>query len=156
MTKRIVVTALAVLMLLALAVPASASGSDTVNALEYCQSVLDTRDEEVPPGSGNTIERTAYYVLLTSPFGEEELAIQSLLGCVTTVRKGGNVVPVPYDALTIPAYNSQCRWLEDVGIVPGYPYEFYGNPNYHAESRVDCIYFLRSFHLGLLPPGPPA
>ena len=35
-----------------------------------------------------------------------------------------------------------------------YPYSFYGNPNYTADNRLDCVYFLWSFHTGALPPGP--
>ena len=155
MTKRIVVTALAVLMLLALAVPASASGGEQ-GPVQTCKGLYETR-EQVNPGTGEALQVTAYWVPLEYPDGTvEDLAIQTLLGCATTVHKGGGTLPVPYDSLTIPAYNGQCRYLEqELGIV-SYPYDFYGNPEYHAENRADCIYFLRSFHLGLLPPGPPA
>ena len=39
------------------------------------------------------------------------------------------------------------------GDVP-YPYSFYGNPDYTANDRLDCVYFLWSFHTGQLQPGP--
>ena len=46
--------------------------------------------------------------------------------------------------------------LEDFAEQNGgrpYPYTFYGNPNYLAENRADCVEFLRGFHTGTLQPG---
>jgi hypothetical protein len=140
---------------LGVAVPASASasGGGYGKAVRICLNLYDTRTQEIP-GEGPT-EVTGYWVPLEYPDGTvEDLPIPGFLGCVTTVKRGGSKLPVPYDALSILAINSQCRMLEREGIIPGYPYNFYGNPAYRARNRFDCIYFLRAFHLGLLPPGP--
>jgi len=73
-------------------------------------------------------------------------------GCASSVAQGfdplnGNMT------LSKSAFNSQCKFLEGLGVVE-YPYAFYGNPDYLAENRADCHHFLYSFHNGLLPPGP--
>jgi hypothetical protein len=39
------------------------------------------------------------------------------------------------------------------GVV-SYPYYFYGNPDYLANNRSDCMRLLRGFHEGTLVPGP--
>ncbi len=56
------------------------------------------------------------------------------------------------------AFWQNCAALEPVfaaenGGAP-YPYSFYGNPNYTAFNRLDCVFFIWSFHTGQLPPGP--
>ncbi len=151
--KRTLVTAFALVMLMALAVPAAATETTSGGAVATCRGLYETREQEIPPGSGNVVEQTAYWVPLQYPEGPaEDLPIQTLLGCVTTLRNGGGSLPVPYTALSIPAINGQCRYLEEEeGLT--YPYDFYGNPEYHAENRLDCVYYLRAFHLGVLPPG---
>lgn len=162
MTKRLLfIVIAAALMLVGMAVPAAANGGSGHGgsghgggygkALRICKGLYDTRP--APPQNPAGGEVTAYWVPLKYPDGVEDLAIQSLAGCVTTVRRGGNELPVPYTALSTVAINAQCRYLEKQGAVT-YPYDFYGNPAYHARNRADCIFFLRSFHLGTLPPGP--
>lgn len=86
--------------------------------------------------------------------------IQSTGGCVSSVAQG---FPDDSSALSRAAFNAQCKWLEGGVQIPGepyfeltYPYSFYGNPEYTAYNRADCMYFLHSFHNGLLPPGPGA
>jgi hypothetical protein len=55
---------------------------------------------------------------------------------------------------------ANCKGLEDEVFSPTngggkpYPYAFYGNPAYVANNRADCVWFLRAFHTGLLPPAP--
>lgn len=151
MIKRFTLAALTVAMLLALAVPAAAK--DSGGAIQTCLGLYETRTQDIP-GEG-PVEIPGYWVPLEYDFGGEvvveDLAIQSLAGCATTVRRGGGELPVPFTALSTLAINSQCRLIEGMGVE--YPYDFYGNPAYHAENRADCIFFLRSFHLGTLPPG---
>lgn len=144
-------------MLLAMAVPASAGTEGAGGGiLRTCLGLYDTR-EQFNPGSGEVETVTAYWIPLVYPDGtEEDFPVQGLGACVTTVKRGGGTLPVASDSLSILAYNNQCRYLETEGIVPGYPYNFYGNPAYRAYNRADCIYFLRAFHTGVLPPGPPA
>lgn len=162
MMKRVSVLALTAVMLVGLALPASASGSDggggggKAEAVHICLQLRETRPQ-TNPGTGETTDLTAYWVPLEYNIdGEvfvEDLPIAGLAGCVTTVQRGGNQVPVPFTALSTLAINAQCRMLEqEMGIT--YPYNFYGNPDYLANNRADCIFFLRSFHLGTLPPGP--
>jgi hypothetical protein len=55
--------------------------------------------------------------------------------------------------LTTAAFAGQCKFLEDSGFV-SYPYAFYGNPDYLANNRADCMRLLRGFHEGTLVPGP--
>lgn len=141
---------------LGLAVPAQAGPgkSGEPSAKERCDEYFETRDREVPPGSGDFVPFEAYWVPMEYPFGTEDLPILNRAGCITTVLGGGNVDPVPYTALSTTAINAQCKFLESTGLVSGYPYQFYGNPDYEAKNRSDCIFFLREFHLGNLPPGP--
>jgi hypothetical protein len=136
---------------LAVAGPVEAKGglSKLREATQLCDSWYGYVESEVSGFAGD-----AYLVPMAYPDGEDVLPIISRWGCISTVLRGGNQVPVPYDALSYAAVNSQCQFLESVGAIPGYPYNFYGNPAYLAKSRLGCIYFLRQFHLGLLPPGP--
>lgn len=75
-------------------------------------------------------------------------------GCVSTVASVG------IEALLQGAFPSNaaaienCKFLEANFFGGGYPYSFYGNPDYTAKNRADCVYFLRAFHTGALPPGP--
>jgi len=74
-------------------------------------------------------------------------------GCVSTVASVG------IDALIAGAFPStaaaieNCKFLEQ-NAFGGYPYSFYGNPDYTAKNRADCKRFLEAFHTGALPPGP--
>jgi hypothetical protein len=120
---------------------------------DKCDEYYETRPREIPPGSGSFVPFTAYWVPMDYPFGEEDLPILNQAGCITTVLAGGNVEPVPYTALSTTVINAQCKFLEGTAI-PGYPYRFYGNPACEATNRSDCIFFLRQFPLGELPPGP--
>jgi hypothetical protein len=141
---------------LGLAVSAQAEpgkGGET-SAKEKCDGYYETRQREIPPGSGNIVPFTAYWVPMAYPDGVDDLPVLNRAGCITTVLAGGNVEPVPYAALSTTAINAQCKFLESTALAGGYPYRFYGNPNYEAKNRSDCIYFLRQFHLGNLPPGP--
>jgi hypothetical protein len=129
----------AALLVSLLALPASAKGKDDSPA-QICKSI----DNTFPP----TDDR---------PFPFE---IQSTGGCVSSVAQG---FPDDWSALSRAAFISQCKWLEDGVYFPDgtyfeltYPYSFYGNPDYTAYNRADCMYFLYSFHNGLLPPGPGA
>jgi len=56
------------------------------------------------------------------------------------------------------AYVANCKALEpDFAAANGtgrpYPYSFYGNAAYTARNRSECVYFVRAFHTGQLPPG---
>ena len=73
-------------------------------------------------------------------------------GCVSSVASIG------VEALENGAFPSNaaavanCKGIE--AEVGGYPYAFYGNLDYLAKNPADCVYFLRGFHTGQLPPGP--
>jgi hypothetical protein len=77
--------------------------------------------------------------------------IQSDGGCASSVARG---FPETY-VLSGSAFASQCKFLEEAVPIE-YPYAFYGNPNYVAENRADCIKLLTGFHYGELVPGPGA
>lgn len=91
-------------------------------------------------------------VVVVEPFGEE-LDTGSRGACISTLLA---------NELSIAAYNNNCRTLEREVFSPSngggrpYPYTFYGNPEYRANNRWDCIRLLRGFHTGALQPGPPA
>jgi hypothetical protein len=76
-------------------------------------------------------------------------------GCVSTVASVGIEAflggAFPSNAAAV----ENCKFLEAT-MFGGYPYMFYENPAYTAKNRADCVYFLRAFHTGQLPPGPPA
>ena len=151
------VAAIVALIGCGLAVPAQAQASGhgaSKNPAKTCEGWFETREREIPPESGKFVDFSAFWVPLQYPGFVEELPVLNKAGCITTLLAGGGGVPVPYDALTTAAVNAQCKYLEDTGAITGYPYRFYGNPAYEAKNRSECVYFLRSFHLGLLPPGP--
>ena len=89
-------------------------------------------------------------VLLHTPFGDEEFELPSLAACVSSLQAG---------RVSWLAFYQNCQELEGMFASESasgrpYPYSFYGNPNYTANNRLDCVYFLWSFHTGALPPGP--
>ena len=130
---------LAVLMLAALALPAAAAnGKSDSSPAQTCAAVENTFPA--------TDDR---------PFPFE---FPSTGACVSSVAQG---FPESH-VLSRAAFTFQCKALES-GLVESetqetfqlvYPYAFYGNPDYLAENRADCMYFLSSFHYGVLPPGP--
>jgi hypothetical protein len=123
-----IVLGLAALLFGGLVLPASAAGKAEAPA-QICKAL----DNTWPP-----VDERPF------PF-----TIQSDGGCASSVAQG---FPDSW-VLTGSAFISQCKFLEDMGVVE-YPYAFYGNPDYVAKNRADCKYFLSSFHFGLLPPGP--
>lgn len=89
-------------------------------------------------------------VLLQSPFGTEEFELPSLAACVSSLQAG---------RVSWLAFYQNCQQLEGSFAEENesgrpYPYSFYGNPDYTANNRLDCVYFVWSFHTGALPPGP--
>jgi hypothetical protein len=122
------VVGLAALVFGGVALPATAAGKEQAPA-QICKA----NDNTWPP-----VDERPF------PF-----TIQSDGGCASSVAQG---FPDSW-VLTGSAFISQCKFLEDMGVVQ-YPYAFYGNPDYLAKNRADCKYFLSSFHFGLLPPGP--
>ena len=89
-------------------------------------------------------------VIIHGPFGDEESELQSLAACVASLTLG---------RVSWLAFYQNCQQLE-FGFAEEnpsgrpYPYSFYGNPDYTANNRLDCVYFLWAFHTGALPPGP--
>ena len=89
-------------------------------------------------------------VIAHTPFGDEEFELPSLAACVSSLTLG---------RVSWLAFYQNCQQLEagfaeeNASGLP-YPYSFYGNPNYTANNRFDCIYFVWSFHTGRLQPGP--
>lgn len=77
-----------------------------------------------------------------------------------TGSRGACISTLLANELSIAAYNNNCRALERTDFIEDggrpYPYSFYGNPEYTAYNRWDCIRLLRGFHTGALEPGPPA
>jgi hypothetical protein len=126
--KLVVLGVFAVLVVGGWSGSASAKGKDSAPA-QICKSI----DNTFPPDPGR-------------PF---PLQIQSDGGCASSVAQG---FPDSY-VLSGSAFASQCKFLEQV-IPIEYPYAFYGNPDYVAKNRADCMYFLSAFHYGELPPGP--
>lgn len=126
--KLAVVGVLAALVVGGFAGAAEAKGKDTAPG-QVCKRI----DNTFPPDPNR-------------PF---PLEIQSDGGCASSVAQG---FPGTY-VLTGSAFASQCKFLEEVVPVV-YPYAFYGNPDYLAKNRADCMYFLSAFHYGELPPGP--
>lgn len=91
-------------------------------------------------------------VLEESPEGFFPNELPSLSACVSSLALG---------RLSWLAYYQNCQALEGLFASESptgapYPYSFYGNPNYTAFNRFDCIYFVWAFHTGVLPPGPGA
>ena len=74
--------------------------------------------------------------------GSIPLEIPSTGGCVSSYATGD---------LSNAAFIANCKDLE--AQVGGYPYSFYGNPDYTADNRAECVSFLKGFHSGELPPG---
>ena len=74
------------------------------------------------------------------------------------LTRGACVSTLNHQALSTPAYVANCKILEPFFAAENasgrpYPYSFYGNPDYTANNRAGCVYFLRAFHTGALPPG---
>lgn len=74
------------------------------------------------------------------------------------MTRGGCVSTLNHQALTTSAYVANCKVLEGFFALENangrpYPYAFYGNPDYTAKNRADCVYFLRGFHTGQLAGG---
>lgn len=93
---------------------------------------------------------TGNTVLVVTPFGAEETELASFAACVSSLALG---------RLSWLAYWQNCAELEGFFALENetgepYPYSFYGNPNYTAFNRFDCVYFVWAFHTGQLPPGP--
>ncbi len=89
-------------------------------------------------------------VIAHTPFGDEEFELPSLAACVSSLQLG---------RVSWLAFYQNCQQLEGLFAEENasgrpYPYSFYGNPDYTANNRLDCVYFLWSFHTGQLPPGP--
>jgi hypothetical protein len=75
------------------------------------------------------------------------------------LTRGACVSTITNQELTTAAYVANCKVLEGFFAAESatgkpYPYSFYGNPEYTAKNRADCVSFLRGFHTGTLPPGP--
>ena len=130
MRRLVLVVTLMSLFVTLLAMPASAKGKEEAPA-QICKENDNTWN--IDDGR---------------PFA---FTIHSDGGCASSVAQGFD--PPANMTLSRSAFNSQCKFLEGLGVVD-YPYAFYGNPDYLAKNRADCQYFLYSFHNGLLPPGP--
>lgn len=135
MRRFIAVALFAALLVGVVALPASA-GRDEAPA-QVCKEI----DNTFPPDPDR-------------PFA---FTIPSDGGCASSVAQG---FPESH-VLTNAAFNAQCKFLEGGAFFPdgsyfelNYPYNFYGNPDYLANNRADCIKFLSAFHNGELPPGP--
>jgi hypothetical protein len=81
----------------------------------------------------------------------DNMELASRGACASSIAGGG--------VLSTAAYVANCKLLEQdfaAGNETGrpYPYSFYGNPDYTAQNRRGCVFFLRAFHTGQLPPGP--
>ena len=73
--------------------------------------------------------------------------------------RGACASSVALGELSTAAYVANCKTLEPDFVAQNgtgrpYPYSFYSNPAYTAKNRSGCVYFLRAFHTGQLPPGP--
>jgi hypothetical protein len=80
-------------------------------------------------------------------------------GCVSSVASVGAEALMDGAFPSTAAAIANWKFLEVNAFAPTnggdpYPYAFYGNPNYVAKNRADCVTFLRAFHTGQLEPGP--
>lgn len=110
------------------------------------------------PAAPNPSQMCREILPVVSPEASEFLGTGG--GCVSSIASVG------LEALMVGAFPStaaaiaNCKFLEENAFSPAngggkpYPYAFYGNPNYVAQNRADCVWFLRAFHTGVLPPGP--
>ena len=124
--RRIIQVLLAATLLAAL--PAAAASAkpdgDKMSPREWCQ-FLEENDQE------------AYQFLATQPGGCES-----------------SIASVGAEALMTGAFPSNaaavgnCKLIE--AEVGGYPYAFYGNPEWTAYNRADCVQLLRFFHGGFV------
>ena len=89
-------------------------------------------------------------VIAHTPFGDEEFELPSLAACVSSLLLGR----VSWLAFYQNCQQLEAGFIEENESGAAYPYSFYGNPNYTANNRLDCVYFTWSFHTGALPPGP--
>ena len=89
-------------------------------------------------------------VISHTPFGDEEFELPSLAACVSSLTLGR----VSWLAFYQNCQQLEAGFAEENASGRPYPYSFYGNPNYIANNRLDCVYFTWAFHTGLLPPGP--
>jgi hypothetical protein len=123
-----------VFALAALAAPAALAGPDASPA-KFCKEVLP----------------------VVNPEASEFLGTGG--GCVSSVASVGIEALMQGAFPSTAAAIANCKFLEEDAFAPAnggdpYPYAFYGNPNYVAKNRADCVWFLRAFHTGQLPPGP--
>ena len=125
--RLMMVGAVMIAMLAIVAAPAGAEPTEAPGA--FCQSIDNTF-----PADPNR------------PFPFE---LPSTGACASSVAQGFNGT----GPLTTAAFAGQCKFLESMGVVD-YPYAFYGNADYLAKNRADCMTFLRGFHEGTLIPGP--
>jgi hypothetical protein len=68
---------------------------------------------------------------------------------------GACVSTIVNQQLSTAGYVANCTVLEPMFASQNldgrpYPYSFYGNPDYTAQNRADCIALLRSFHTAIL------
>ena len=89
------------------------------------------------------VETQNTFFVVVPGVGTIPLEIPSTGGCVSSYATG---------SLSTAAFIANCKSLE--AEVGGYPYAFYGNPAYTADNRAECVFFLKAFHSGQLPPGP--
>ena len=128
--KKAIVLALA---LAALAAPAAFAGPDQSPA-KFCKEVLP----------------------VVNPEASEFLGTGG--GCVSSVASVGIEALMEGAFPSTAAAIANCKFLEEAFFGPTnggapYPYAFYGNPDYLAKNRAECVWFLRAFHTGQLPPG---
>lgn len=144
MKRLLACVALAAGLVIGLALPASAQ--EAPPKLDYKPLVQGENLRDSCRRSGNVV-----VVVLNDGEEEQPLDVYTRAACVSTLA---------LNQLSTAAYRENCKVLEE-GFArenasgKPYPYTFYGNPAYRAENRRDCIRFLRGFHTGTLPPGPP-
>lgn len=132
--KKVLALAIAALAV-AVAVPVASAGPGDPNPSQFCREILPVVDPEASAflGTGG--------------------------GCVSSVASVGIEALMSGAFPSTAAAIENCKFLETAFFAPTnggdpYPYAFYGNPNYVAKNRAECVWFLRAFHTGLLPPGP--
>jgi hypothetical protein len=146
--KRLLVVLAAAAALAVVAAPASNAQEPTFS---YTTPVGGATAAEACRNSGNVV---VVQVVVDGQVVEEIPLAEP--GQLTT---GACVSTITRQVLTTPAYVANCKLLEPAFAATNpsgrpYPYSFYDNPDYTAQNRADCIYFLRAFHTGTLPPGP--
>ena len=125
-----------VALCVAVAIPVATAAPGDPNPSKFCREILPVVDPEASEflGTGG--------------------------GCVSSVASVGIEALMNGAFPSTAAAIANCKGLEATAFMATsttgkpYPYAFYGNTEWTANNRADCVWFLRAFHTGILEPPP--